>query len=76
MALESLKDEQQLKNRIKDLADKSFKQNIYAFSGFLGLSEQDVFWKMENDLRYISYELWGGAETSERICRSQCSSHN
>lgn len=66
MALESLKDEQQLKNRIKDLADKSFKQNIYAFSGFLGLSEQDVFWKMENDLRYVSYELWGGAETSER----------
>ncbi len=66
MALESVKEEQQLKNRIKDLADKSFKQSIYTFSGFLGLSEQDVFWKAENELRYVSYSLWGGTETSER----------
>lgn len=66
MALESQKEEQQLKNRIKDLADKSFKQNIYTFSGFLGLSEQDVFWKLEGDLRYVPCMLWGGMETSER----------
>ena len=66
MALESQKEEQQLKNRIKDLADKSFKQNIYTFSGFLGLSEQDVFWKSESELRYVSYKLWGGTDTSER----------
>lgn len=66
MALESQKEEQQLKNRLKDLADKSFQQNIYTFSGFLGLSEQDVFWKTENELRYVSYKLWGGTETTER----------
>lgn len=66
MALESQKEEQQLKNRMKDLADKSFRQSIYTFSGFLGLSEQDVFWRMEPDLRYVSYQLWGGTEASER----------
>lgn len=66
MALESQKEEQQLKNRIKDLADKSFKQSIYTFSGFLGLSEQDVFWRAEADLRYVSGKLWGGMETAER----------
>ena len=66
MALESQKEEQQLKNRIKDLADKSFKQGIYTFSGFLGLSEQDVFWRMESELKYVSYKLWGGTESSER----------
>ena len=66
MALESQKEEQQLKNRIRDLADKSFKQNIYTFSGFLGLSEQDVFWKSESELRHVSYGLWGGLETTER----------
>lgn len=66
MALESQKEELQLKNRIKDLADQSYKQNIYTFSGFLGLSEQDVFWKTESELKYVSYALWGGSETSER----------
>lgn len=66
MALESQKEEMQLKNRIKDLADKSFKQSVYTFSGFLGLSEQDVFWKMEGELRYVSCRFWGGTESSER----------
>jgi len=66
MALESQKEEQQLINRIKELADKSFKQGVYTFSGFLGLSEQDVFWRMEKELKYVSYELWGGSESSER----------
>lgn len=66
MALESQKEEQQLKNRIRDLADKSFKQNVYTFSGFLGLSEQDVFWREEGQLRHVFYRLWGGLESAER----------
>ncbi len=68
MALESSKDEQQLKNRIKDLADKSFRQNTYTFTGFLGLSEQDVFWKLEavKELAHISYGLYGGYDGAER----------
>ena len=66
MALESQKEEQQLINRIKELADKSFKQGVYTFSGFLGLSEQDVLWRMEAELKYVSYKLWGGSESSER----------
>ncbi len=68
MALESSKDEQQLKNRIKDLADKAFRQNTYAFTGFLGLSEQDVFWRAETagELSHVGYELWGGYEGAER----------
>lgn len=68
MALESAKEEQQLKNRIKDLADKSFRQNTYAFTGFLGLSEQDVFWKLAEgkDLQFANWQLWGGYEEAER----------
>lgn len=66
MALDSQKEEQQLKNRIRDLAEKSFRQNIYTFSGFLGVQEQDVFWRQESELRHVSYEMWGGAESSER----------
>ena len=68
MALESTKEEQQLKNRIRDLADKSFRQNTYTFTGFLGLSEQDVFWKLEDahELAYAGWQMWGGYESAER----------
>ena len=41
----------QLKNRFHDLAEKSFRQGIYTFTGFLGLGEQDVFWREEPTLR-------------------------
>lgn len=68
MALDSTKEEQQLRNRIKDLADKSFRQNVYTFTGFLGLSEQDLFWKMteKGELSYAAYTLYGGYEEAER----------
>lgn len=59
MTLDTEKDLQQLKNRLKELADKSYHQNIYTFSGFLGLSEQDVFWQMERELSYAGYKLCG-----------------
>lgn len=66
VAMETEKELQQLKSRLKDLADRSYRQNIYCFSGFLGLSEQDLFWSMEKELHYCSYELWGGYEGAER----------
>lgn len=66
MALESEKEIQQLRNRFRELAERSYRQNIYTFSGFLGLSEQDIFWKMEKELCHTAYQLWGGAEKTER----------
>ncbi len=66
MGLDSSKEELQLKNRIKDLADKSFKQNVYTFTGFFGLSEQDIFWQVAGDIKFTGYELWGGVDTAER----------
>ena len=61
------KEIQQLKNRLHDLADKSYQQGCYTFTGFLGLSEQDVFWQVEPGLRYAGYSLNGGFETAERV---------
>ena len=40
MSVENEKEIQQLKNRIRELADKSYNQNQYTFTGFLGLAEQ------------------------------------
>lgn len=66
MSQENEKEIQQLKNRFRDLADKSFQQNMFTFTGFLGLSEQDVFWRMEAQLRYAGCVLWGGTDNTDR----------
>lgn len=67
MAQDSEKEIQQLKNRFKDLANKSFQQGIYTFTGFLGLSEQDTFWQEESNLRHAGYMLYGGCENTDRV---------
>lgn len=59
MAVDTEKDLQQLKNRFRELADKSYHQNIYTFSGFLGLAEQDIFWQMERELQYAGCRMQG-----------------
>lgn len=60
------KEIQQLKNRLKDLADRSYRQNLYCFTGFLGLGEQECLWGMEKELCGYCYQLWGGYERAER----------
>lgn len=66
MAFTSDKELQQLKSRLHDLARKSFGQNMFTFTGFLGLSEQDLFWQEEPELRYAGYQIWGGSENCDR----------
>ncbi|MBR1930642.1 MAG: hypothetical protein IJ833_04070 [Lachnospiraceae bacterium] len=56
----------QLKNRLHDLADKSYRQNMFTFTGFLGLAEQDAFWQIEKEVRSVGYTLYGGREEAER----------
>lgn len=64
--MDSEKELQQMKNRFRDLAGKSFSQNLFTFSGFLGLSEQSVLHGMENELTYAGMKLFGGDEQVER----------
>jgi RNA-binding protein YlmH len=40
---------------------------MYTFTDFLGLSEQDVFRRMEHELRFAGWKLWGGAEEADRV---------
>ena len=67
MAPENDKELQQLKNRFRDLADKSFGQNMFTFTGFLGLSEQDIFWQIEKELNFAGYALRGGCMGADRV---------
>lgn len=66
MAINSEKEISQLKSRLKDLADKSYRQNIYTFTGFLGLAELDVYYRMEKELSFSHPALFGGDEEAER----------
>lgn len=64
------KEEKELRrfqNHIRDLAEKADRQNIFQFTGFLGLAEQDAFWQMEQELRGIKYRIWGGRENADRV---------
>ena len=67
MAQENEKEVQQLKNRFRDLADRSYSQGIFTFTGFLGLSEQEIFWQQERELRYAEYVLDGGCIGADRV---------
>lgn len=67
MAQENEKELQQLKNRFHDLADRAFTQGVFTFTGFLGLGEQEIFWRGEPGLKYAGYTLYGGYEGADRV---------
>lgn len=66
MPLENEKEVQQLKNRLRDLADKASRQGVFTFTGFLGLGEQEIFWQVERELRFAGCTLFGGRLESDR----------
>jgi len=66
MASDNEKELQNLRSRLRDLADKSYQQNIFCFTNFLGLSELDTFWRMEAECKSAGYTLFGGYEAAER----------
>ncbi len=67
MQEKSEKELQLLGSRLRELADKSYRQNIFLFTDFLGLAEQDVFHRMEGELKGCGLRLWGGREHADRV---------
>ncbi len=59
-------EEQILKSRIKDLASRSYKQNIYTYTGFLNCGELAVFDDMRGEITFVDYSTYGGYELAER----------
>lgn len=55
----------QQKKHFLDLADRSFRQNLFTFTGFLSLAEQDILWKAAAESR-AELSLCGGIEQAER----------
>lgn len=61
-----MNDEELLKSRLKDLANKSYKQNIYTYSAFLTPAELVTLEELRAEISYVDYETFGGSELCER----------
>ena len=66
MPIENKYDEKQIKNRFLELAKRSYEQNTYCFTGFLGLTEQSLFWETEREISFAGYTLEGGNPNCDR----------
>ncbi len=66
MAVTDEKDLQQLKKRLAELAEKAYSRNIYAYTPFLGLAEQQAYYAVEREVSYAGVRMEGGAPMCER----------
>lgn len=65
--MEDLKEIQQIKKRFLDLANKSYRQNMYTFTDFIGEGVRGLLYEMRKELSFIGYKEFGGSEDSERV---------
>ena len=63
------KEEQLFRNRIGELATRSYGKGIYTFTDFLSLSEQSPVIEMQRELSYAHPSFFGGADFCERRVR-------
>lgn len=67
MAVTTEKEIAQFKSRLKELARRSYEQNMFTFTPMLGFMEQTLFGELEEELRYAGYRVFGGRENAERV---------
>lgn len=61
-----MKEEELLAKRLEELAKRSELTNQFQFTDFLSLSQQSVFYQMQQKISYASPCLWGGTKDCER----------
>lgn len=60
------KQEEQLKKRFVELANKAYHQNIYTYTGFLNMMELNIFFDTVSFISHIPFQVFGGEEFCER----------
>lgn len=55
-----------LKNRLRDLANRSYNNNQYTFTDFLSLADLQEYYEIERELNFAHATLFGGCDLSER----------
>lgn len=66
MSAETDKELLQLKKRFLELAEKSYAQNIFTFTGFLSMAEQEALFETMHGSKGYTFRLFGGGEGCER----------
>lgn len=61
-----MNEEMLIRRKILDNATKAYQQNIYTYTGFLGINELAIYHSMTKDLSFISSRCFGGNEACER----------
>lgn len=59
-------EEKILRARLKELAERAYRQNVYTFSSFLAPVDMSVLDSMREELSFVPYEPYGGCEWCER----------
>lgn len=67
MAVTTDKEIAQFKSRLRELARRSYEQNMFTFTPMLGFMEQTIFGELEEELRYAGIAVFGGHEQAERV---------
>ena len=62
-----MESEELMKKRFRELAQKSWQNNQFTFTGFLSLADMACFYEMEKELSYIPHAVWGGSGLCERV---------
>jgi RNA-binding protein YlmH len=60
-------DEILFKKRLEELAAKSYNNSQYLFTGFLSMSELDIYYRMERELSFAAVTAFGGTADCERL---------
>lgn len=55
-----------IKKRLMDLADKAYKNNCYTYTNFLNLSELDTLYQIRKEIDFICHQSFGGNPMCER----------
>lgn len=66
MAEPTEKELHQLKNRLLELAEKSYSRSIYTYTPFLSLPQQQVLHAIAGEISYAGFEMEGGVPVCER----------
>lgn len=61
-----MNEEQIIRSRIKDLAERAYKQNAYTFSNFMTPAMLGIVDELRQELSYVGYSIFGGNENCER----------
>ena len=55
-----------IRRRLEELAERSYNENRYFYTGFLGLSELGIYQSMRQELSFVPSEAFGGTDSCER----------